>query len=77
MTVDDYILFFFNMDVNLSSKVASLLWMKAKRTAVVKGHMLQQGIHHTNNYEMLNYVLDDWMPWHRENYDFSTIDINR
>ena len=29
------------------------------------------------NYEMLNYVLDDWMPWHRENYDFSTIDINR
>ena len=48
MTIDDYILFFFNMDVNLSSKVASLLWMKAKRTAVAKGHMLQQGIHHTN-----------------------------
>ena len=29
------------------------------------------------NYEMLNYVLDDWMPWHHEKYDFSTIDINR
>ena len=29
------------------------------------------------NYDMLNYVLDDWMPWHCENYDFSTIDINR
>ena len=29
------------------------------------------------NYEMLNYVLDDWMPWHHENYNFSTIDINR
>lgn len=29
------------------------------------------------NYEILNYVLDDWMPWHNENYDFSTIDINR
>lgn len=29
------------------------------------------------NYQMLNYVLDDWMPWHHENYDFSTIDINR
>lgn len=29
------------------------------------------------NYQMLNYVLDDWMPSHQENYDFSTIDINR
>ena len=29
------------------------------------------------NYEMLNYVLDDWMPWHHENYDFPTIDIDR
>ena len=29
------------------------------------------------NYQMLNYVLDDWMPWHHDNYDFSTIDINR
>ncbi|KAJ7394540.1 hypothetical protein OS493_000355 [Desmophyllum pertusum] len=26
---------------------------------------------------MLNYVLDEWMPWHVENYDFRTIDINR
>lgn len=27
---------------------------------------------------MLNMILDEWMPpWHRENYDFSTIDINR
>ena len=29
------------------------------------------------NYQMLNYMLDEWMPWHHENYDFSTIDINR
>lgn len=29
------------------------------------------------NHEMLGYILDEWMPWHRENYDFSTIDINR
>ena len=29
------------------------------------------------NYQMLNFILDEWMPWHRENYDFSTIDINR
>ena len=26
---------------------------------------------------MLNMILDDWMPWHRNNYDFSSIDINR
>ena len=29
------------------------------------------------NYEMLNFILDEWMPWHRETYDFATIDINR
>lgn len=29
------------------------------------------------NYSMLNFILDEWMPWHTENYDFSTIDINR
>ena len=29
------------------------------------------------NYAMLNMVLDEWMPWHRETYDFTTIDINR
>ena len=29
------------------------------------------------NYKMLTYILDEWMPWHNENYDFSTIDINR
>ena len=29
------------------------------------------------NYAMLNMILDDWMPWHRDNYDFASIDINR
>ncbi|XP_068719362.1 uncharacterized protein [Montipora capricornis] len=29
------------------------------------------------NYEMLNYLLDEWMPWHKDDYDFSKIDINR
>ena len=29
------------------------------------------------NYLMLNMILDEWMPWHRETYGFSTIDINR
>lgn len=29
------------------------------------------------NYQMLNFILDEWMPWHSENYHFSTIDINR
>ena len=26
---------------------------------------------------MLNMILDEWMPWHKELYDFSNIDINR
>ena len=29
------------------------------------------------NYAMLNLILDERMPWHREVYDFRSIDINR
>jgi hypothetical protein len=28
------------------------------------------------NYAMLNMILDEWMPWHGLNYDFTSIDIN-
>lgn len=29
------------------------------------------------NYEMLNYILEKWMPWYKDSYDFSMMDINR
>lgn len=29
------------------------------------------------NYEFLNYILDDLMPWHRTIYDFSLLEVNR
>jgi hypothetical protein len=29
------------------------------------------------NYETLNYLSDDLMPWHREIYDLSTLEVNR
>ena len=29
------------------------------------------------NYKMLNFLLEDLMPWHSENYDFSTLEVNR
>ena len=29
------------------------------------------------NQNMLEYILDSWMPWHRKNHDFSLVDINR
>lgn len=29
------------------------------------------------NYQLLNYILDELMPWHKENYDFSTMEVNR
>ena len=29
------------------------------------------------NHQMLNYLLDDLMPWHKEIYDFSTLEVNR
>ena len=30
-----------------------------------------------NNNEFLNLVLDDLMPWHKENYDFCHLEVNR
>jgi len=29
------------------------------------------------NKDMMDWILDDWMPWHRYNLDYSTLDINR
>ena len=29
------------------------------------------------NYDMLNFLLDDLIPWHNQNYDFSTLEVNR
>lgn len=29
------------------------------------------------NYEMLNMLLDELMPWHGSNYDFSLLEVNR
>ena len=29
------------------------------------------------NYRFLNYILDDLMPWHRESYNFSTMEVTR
>jgi gamma-glutamylcysteine synthetase len=29
------------------------------------------------NYQLLNYILDDLMPWHTQIYDFSLLEVNR
>ena len=29
------------------------------------------------NYKFLNYILDELMPWHWVNYDFSLLEVNR
>ena len=29
------------------------------------------------NYNMLNFLLDDLLPWHSQEYDFSTLEVNR
>jgi len=29
------------------------------------------------NYQMLNYLLDELMPWHEDVYDFSTLEVNK
>jgi hypothetical protein len=47
-------------------------WHKAS-----DGRGLSEDVRSTYNHEMLHFLLEDWMPWFRNNYDFSTIDINR
>ena len=27
--------------------------------------------------DFISYILDDWMPWHRNSFDFSTLEVNR
>ena len=29
------------------------------------------------NYQFLNYILDELMPWHKDSYDFSLLEVNR
>lgn len=29
------------------------------------------------NYELLQLILNEIMPWHKENYDFSLLEVNR
>lgn len=41
------------------------------------GRGLDEDTRHLYNKDMLNWILDDWIPWHSENYDFSTIDMER
>jgi len=41
------------------------------------GHGLSRLQRCRQNYQMLNYILDEWIPWHQDNYDLSTFDINK
>lgn len=29
------------------------------------------------NYQLLNFILDELMPWHTKTYDFSLLEVNR
>jgi hypothetical protein len=29
------------------------------------------------NHKLLNYIVDDFMPWHKDYYEFTYIDVNR
>jgi len=46
-----------------------------RRAIDEKGLNEQQRRQYHDNF--LNYILDDWMPWHRELRDFSLLEVNR
>jgi hypothetical protein len=56
------------------AKVLSIIsnWHKA-----VDGRALSEDVRSTYLQDMKNWLLDDWMPWHNVNCDYTTIDVNR
>ena len=56
------------------SRVLSILrnWNRA-----VDGRGIPEETRLTFLQDMKDWLLDDWMPWHREKRDYSTIDVNR
>ena len=47
-------------------------WHKAS-----DGRGLSEAEREKNNLAMLDYLLKDWMPWFRDERDYSTLDVNR
>ena len=47
-------------------------WHKAN-----DGRGLSEADRKKNNLEMLDYLLEDWMPWYKDERDYSTLDVNR
>ena len=56
---------------------AAFIWITAQWHEASNGRGLSQLERYRYNYHMFNFILEDWMPWYRDCYDFSTIDINR
>jgi hypothetical protein len=47
-------------------------WHKAS-----DGRGLTEADREKYNLAMLDYILEDWMPWYKEERDYSTLDVNR
>ena len=47
-------------------------WHKAS-----DGRGLTEAVRKKYNLAMLDYLLEDWMPWYKDNRDYSTLDVNR
>ena len=43
----------------------------------IDGHGIDENSRSLFCREMKEWLLDDWMPWHWYNTDYSTIDVNR
>jgi hypothetical protein len=65
------------MQVNVHEAEAKFISIISNWHKANDGRGLTEAERSDYNYQLLNFVLDDWMPWHVHNRDFSTIDINR
>ena len=45
-----------------------------RRASDERGFSELQRSHH--NYDMLNFLLDELVPWHQDNYDLSTLEVH-
>jgi hypothetical protein len=56
---------------------ASILSIISNWHKAVDGRSLSEEERSSYLADMKNWLLDDWMPWHRNMFDFATIDVNR
>ncbi len=65
------------LDENCHGKEGRYVRIVAGWHEAADGRGLSELARCKKNYDMVNMILDDWMPWYKSTPNFATIDINK